>query len=242
MFSGSSNLDHYSKKNLLIWSALAFQAGSINAGGFLACHRFVTHITGLFTHFGAEIGSGHYAAALGMLSVPLFFIAGAMISGFLVDRNLHMEKPAKYATSFFLIFLGMMMVVFVGYQGGFGEFGAPLALGSDYSLLALLCLASGLQNATVTSASGAVVRTTHLTGVATDLGIGLVRIFLPARGQSKSIESQRNFMRICILLSFALGSALATSVFIQTQYFGFLIPATISLALMVVSVRSYKNG
>jgi uncharacterized membrane protein YoaK (UPF0700 family) len=242
MFSGRSNLDHFSTRNLMIWSALAFQAGAINAGGFLSCHRFVSHITGFATHFGTELGSQHWLASLGMLTVPLFFLTGAMISAFLVDRNLHNNKPARYPTSFSIIAICMLVVVVCGTQGIFGTFGEPLSLEADYSLLALLCLASGLQNATVTSVSGAVVRTTHLTGLATDLGIGLVRVFFPAKKVQPSEELRRNQMRISILTSFALGSALSTVVFLQVQYWGFVLPALISLALMVVSMRSYKNG
>ena len=60
--------------------------------------------------------------------------------------------------------------------GWFGEFGEPLRLKRDYLLLALLCTASGLQNAVVSSLSGSIIRTTHLTGTTTDLGIGLIRV------------------------------------------------------------------
>ena len=62
---------------------MAFQAGLINIGGFMACHRFVSHITGFATFFGYEINQADTSAALSMLVVPMFFLFGCMISGFL---------------------------------------------------------------------------------------------------------------------------------------------------------------
>jgi uncharacterized membrane protein YoaK (UPF0700 family) len=48
---------------------------------------------------------------------------------------------------------------------------------------ALLCMAMGMQNSLVTRLSGAVVRTTHLTGIITDLGIESARWFRFVRGK-----------------------------------------------------------
>lgn len=229
MFSGFNTLGQFNKKNFAIWLIMAFQAGVINAGGFLASHRFVTHVTGFGTHFGAEVAQGHFGAALGMLSVPTFFLFGAMVSAFLVDRNIALGKRPLYEVSFALITLFMLFVSVFGSNGHFGSFGAPVSFFSDYLLLGILCLSAGLQNATITSASGAVVRTTHLTGIMTDLGIGLVRVF--TTGQSERIkknEHRNNLMRAGIIGSFAVGSTFASFIFLGFEYWGFLIPAIIS--------------
>ena len=71
---------------------MAFQAGVINIGAFMACHRFVSHITGFATYFGYELVSGDGFAAAGMLVVPIFFVFGCMISGELVDIRLKLHR------------------------------------------------------------------------------------------------------------------------------------------------------
>ena len=233
MFSGFNTLGQFNRKNLSIWLLMCFQAGVINAGGFLACHRFVTHVTGFGTYFGAEVAQGHWLTGFGMLSVPAFFLAGSMISAFYIDRHIALGKRPQYGLSFVLIAAAMTFVAIAGSFGELGEFGgSSKSILSDYSLLALLCLSAGLQNATITSASGAVVRTTHLTGIMTDLGIGLVRVL--TTGQSDRVvknEYRNNWMRAGIMGFFALGSTFSTLVFLRFNYWGFLVPAVISVFL-----------
>lgn len=96
-----------------------------------------------------------------------------MVSGQLVDIRLKLRKRPKYYLTFGLIFFLLSTVFGLGVTGHFGKFGAPLAFSSDYTLLALLCLVCGIQNGTITTVSKSVIRTTHLTGVTTDLGTGI---------------------------------------------------------------------
>ena len=178
-------------KNVRIWFLLAFQAGSINAGGFMACHRFVTHTTGFATHFAYELATHHEGAALGMLSVPFFFLIGSLISSYFVDLPLSLGKNPNHMLPCALIVFCLASALFLGATGYFGDFSNDMKIREDYGLLALLCLASGLQNAMLTNAKGMVVRTTHLTGVTTDLAVGIVRSFLvpplktPGRSQPR---------------------------------------------------------
>src|SRR4051812_2049393 len=96
MLSGRESIAQFNPQNVAIWLSMAFQAGAINAGGFLACHRFVTHATGFATLFGTEFTQGHLTTAFSMLSVPLFFLIGAMISGFFIDRRLRRNERPRY--------------------------------------------------------------------------------------------------------------------------------------------------
>ncbi|MGZ3722461.1 MAG: DUF1275 family protein, partial [Bdellovibrionales bacterium] len=88
MIFGNESISAYSRTNVTIWMILAFQGGLLNIGGLLACHSFVSHVTGFATLFGLELNRTRYLAASGMLIVPLFFLLGAMLSGFLVDLRL----------------------------------------------------------------------------------------------------------------------------------------------------------
>ncbi len=230
------------KSSIFLWNILAFQAGSLNTGGFLACQRFVTHVTGFATLFGSELAQKRDAQAFGYLSVPLFFLFGAMISALFIDLKIQSKNEPQYYISFGILVLITGTVLGLGVTNHYGEFGAPLEFGRDYSLLALLCLASGIQNATVTSAYGSVVRTSHLTGLTTDLGIGLVRIFSQALGaQAHAPELRATFMRIGIIIAFTAGSVFSGFIFTKLAYWGFAIPFTISLGLWLYSLGLLKQ-
>lgn len=110
-----------------------------------------------------------------------------------------------------------------------GAFGQMLHLKQSYALMALLCLSCGLQNAALTSASGKSIRTTHLTGLTTDLGIGLARLFTLKRSDPAfTKENHVNWLRFGSILSFIAGSIAGASFFLKLGYRGFIVSAAIS--------------
>lgn len=244
MIFGHESISQFTRSNLLLWLTLAFQAGLLNMGGFMACHRFVSHVTGFATFFGAEFAQFQLFEASGMLFVPLSFLFGVMISGYLVDLRLKQGKPPKYYISFGVIFLINIIVLVGGLLGFFGEFGEPLQLSRDYMLLLLLCLVCGIQNGTVTTVSKSVVRTTHLTGITTDLGIGLVRYLNRDKlNLDWHQENWANATRAGLILFFGLGSVAGAFMFKNFHYLGFVIPSLISgglFALMIYFQRFKK--
>lgn len=236
MLYGNDSISTYTKSNIAVWMALAFQGGVLNVGGFMACHRFVSHLTGFATFFGVEISHQDYSKALGMLLVPLFFLCGAMLSGLLVDIRLRLHKKPKYYIIFGVMLVLISLVVVGGFNGFFGQFGEPLLQLHDYLLLALLCLTCGLQNGTITTVSRSVVRTTHLTGITTDLGIGLVRVLYRKQLDGKIDEDVKaNLMRVGIIFFFGLGSVVGALVFANNGYQGFLLPAAITGTLFLTT-------
>jgi uncharacterized membrane protein YoaK (UPF0700 family) len=90
-------------------------------------------------------------------------------------------------------------------------------------------MASGLQNGAITSSSGNSVRTTHLTGLTTDLGLGLARLLTVSKNDpSFREETLANALRAGTVVAFIFGSAAGAWLFAVLQYRGFLIPALIS--------------
>lgn len=243
MFSPSQTLSHYTRMNVFIWLTLAFQAGAINAGGFMACHRFVSHTTGFATNFGTELGLGNWATSLSMLSVPFFFLLGAMLSAFYVDRRIQSDLRPLYPVVMGLLSMILCAVIWGGLNGKFGVFGEALDLSKDYVLLISLAFACGLQNATITSSFGAVVRTTHLTGLTTDLGIGLMRVITRShRLNTRRNEILANMMRLGIFGCFAAGAAVATSLYSRFDYWGFALPAAIAICIFGWSIFRFYHS
>jgi len=245
MIFGSESISAYTRGNMSLWMVLAFQAGLLNTGGFLAYHSFVSHVTGFATLFGVELGVGNYGRALGALLVPLCFLLGAMICAVLVDLRLKMGKKPKYYVVFGVLFVLILAIEIGGFNGLWGEFGEPLLRPRDYVLLGLLCLACGVQNAIVSMVSRSVVRTTHLTGITTDLGIGLVRMLNAGKLNGlASDEAKANWMRVGIILFFIFGSTVGFHVFRDFGFRGFLFPTIISglLFFMMIYFQIFRRS
>ena len=222
MLYDNESISHYSFANVQIWMSLAFQAGLLNIGAFMACHRFVSHVTGFATFFGFEMSQPDRSGAAGMLIVPIFFLLGCMLSGQLVDIRLKLHKRPKYFITFGIIFLLNCTVLLMGIFGYFGKFGEPLELSRDYTLLILLCFTCGVQNGTVTTVSKSIIRTTHLTGITTDLGIGIVRFLHRKKLHGEMAnEFRANLMRTGIIFFFGFGSVVGGFAFSRWQYWGF---------------------
>ncbi len=208
------------------WFLLSFIAGCVNAGGFLSAHRFVSHVTGFATLFAADATKGQWDQAAGIVSLPLFFLLGVMVSAYLVDRRVHRGQRPHYALVMSLVCLCLLGAALGGHFDLFGSFGSEPRLSKDYMLLALLCAASGLQNAAISTSSGATVRTTHLTGVTTDLGTGLVRAF--SNPAVFRMEMQAVRLRMGTISAFIMGSLIGSYFYLKFHYLGFLLPATLS--------------
>lgn len=222
--------DQVEKRVFVKWYLLSFLAGSVNCGAILATGRFVTHVTGFATLSGIEFAQGNFDQALGFLFVPIFFLLGAVISAYLVDRPYHRGRPPHYDWVMLLVTICLVLVSVGGHlQILGGHFGGVPRMKEDFALLALLCLASGLQNAAITTSSGASVRTTHLTGLTTDLGIGIVRAMeMKAVHPKRQREIRANWLRMGTIISFTCGSALSALLYFSLHYLGFLLPAMIS--------------
>jgi uncharacterized membrane protein YoaK (UPF0700 family) len=234
---GNESISTYTRSNLAIWMILAFQAGLLNTGGYMACHNFVSHVTGFATLFGVGLGERNYGHAFAVLLVPVCFLGGAMVSGMLVDLRLQLGKKPRYYIVFGVLFALLLIVAIAGWNKLWGNFGDSVIHRGGYALLAFLCLICGLQNAMVSLVSKSVVRTTHLTGVTTDLGIGLVRMLNRGRlGAKVAGETQANFMRIGVILFFVFGSAVGYQLFHQFKFRGFLFPTIISGSLFFATV------
>lgn len=212
-----------------LWLLLGFQAGFMNAGGFLACHRFVSHVTGYGTQVGVVFGLGQTFRALELALAPLMFIAGAACAGWLVDREtLHGREPRLVPG--LVILAAMNLAVYLGGVGEvFGRFGEPLELQRDFLLLFCLCFACGLQNGLFTGLTGGQVRTTHITGPSTDIGLGLAKVAALGRDDPRRAEfGAATWLRARIAAAFTVGSLSATAMFSWAGYGGFAVPCGLS--------------
>jgi uncharacterized membrane protein YoaK (UPF0700 family) len=174
------------RSNRQLGGVLAFVAGAVNAGGFLAVQRYTSHMTGVVSAIADDLVLGQFALAMAGVSALLAFVAGAAVTAVLINWARRRELHGEFALSLMLEALLLLI---------FGLLGANLELLVDVflpSTVLLLCFIMGLQNAIVTKISQAEIRTTHMTGVITDLGIELGRLLYWNRGSS---ATDRHYVR-----------------------------------------------
>lgn len=151
--------------------ALIFVAGATNAGGFLAVHRYTSHMTGIVSSMADDLALGDLSLALAGLGAMLSFLAGAACSAILINWARRKQLHSEYALS--LLLEAFLLLCF-------GLLGANLSLRMGLFIpvtVMLLCFIMGLQNAIITKISKAEIRTTHVTGLVTDIGIELGKLF-----------------------------------------------------------------
>lgn len=190
--------------------ALASVAGMVNVVGFLGFEQqAVTHLTGTTSLLGAAIADGDTRAAWHLLGIMLAFMTGAALSGMIVqDSGLRLGRRYGVTLALESLLLFAAIPLFKQQQ----IFGALLA-----------AMACGLQNAMATTYSGAVVRTTHLSGMFTDLGIGLGHAL---RGMP--LPKRRLMLSALIIAGFLAGGVAGAWLFRRLGYDALLVPATLT--------------
>lgn len=180
---------------------LTMSAGAVNAGAYLACQRFVSHVTGTVTLIGLDFTS--YWLVSQYVLVLLCFLLGAMTAVFL----LALAPPTRYPTApLRLVALVVASVTPLGYADLFGPFGKTVETPGDFVLLSLLSFAMGLLNATVAGSASINTRVTHLTGHATELGMNLARAWL-SRGGERIVAARAVGLLAGKICCFAIGAA-----------------------------------
>jgi uncharacterized membrane protein YoaK (UPF0700 family) len=189
---------------------LACVAGMVNVVGYLGFeHQAVTHMTGTTTLLGAALGSGDLRAVSRLAGVMLAFMLGAALSGMLIqDSTLRLGRRYGVVLVLESMLLFAAIPLFVG-----GHIAGPL----------LAAAACGLQNAMATTYSGAVIRTSHLSGMFTDLGIGIGHAV-------RGVPLQKRRLLLCVLIisSFLLGAMLGALMFLRVHYLALAVPAMLT--------------
>lgn len=222
----------FSLRHAPSWFLLSFSAGAVNVVAFLACARFVTHVTGTVTHMGMDGSSMALAADYAL--VLACFVVGAMCSVLAIDARHYRGKRPLYALPLVVVTGTLVVVATLGRLGLFGEFGGEPEESGDFALLSLLAFAMGLQNAAVATSTGQTVRTTHLTGPATDLGLHLGTM-LYAKGEALRAARRGAWLRGGKVLSFAVGAFAGVPLAASLGYGAFLVPAATVLFATALS-------
>jgi uncharacterized membrane protein YoaK (UPF0700 family) len=194
------------KHNIRLATLLSFVSGIVNVCGLFAFGVLTTNVTGHFAFFSEELVRFEYKTALIFLLFTLCFLLGAFISNFLT--TLASKKNSKNP-HFYPIVLEIILILFVG----FSVYEADNSVLNTQLYTFSLLIAMGIQNALVTYVSKSVVRTTHLTGLFTDLGIDLSQLLFNKTVETRLTLLNNILLKFSIILFFSFGCILGGYLF-----------------------------
>ncbi|MGB2079324.1 MAG: YoaK family protein [Vibrio sp.] len=186
---------------------LALIAGMINVIGLLSFeHQAVSHLSGTASMIGAQFIAGKSLNLYHLIGLILSFVLGASLSGALLYGG-QLKLGHHYDLALW-IEAALILLALYALQHGF-----------YWGSLVASC-ACGLQNALATTYSGAVVRTTHLTGIFTDIGLMLGQ---GIRGDK--LDTRKLILFGCIIAGFVLGGILGAYLFQYLYFWTLIFPA-----------------
>jgi uncharacterized membrane protein YoaK (UPF0700 family) len=201
--------------NVKLASLLGLTAGFVNAAGFLGFSVLTTNVTGHAALFAERIAMQDWKTARVVALWMFLFLAGAFISGLIVSK-IGRNQRFSYVIPILIEMAILLGVATLGFNYDNSLVGKEIFAGS-------LLFAMGLQNSLVSMVSGSVVRTTHLTGTFTDLGIELAQLLQHKRHENIALISKIK-LRVAIILFFMTGALAGAYMFRYYSFYAFFIP------------------
>jgi uncharacterized membrane protein YoaK (UPF0700 family) len=219
-----------SEANRHLGYALAFVAGAINAGGFLAVHQYTSHMTGLVSSMADSLVLGAPEVALSCLGGLLSFLLGAMCCAILINYARRRGLFSAYALP---LLLEAVLLLCFGVAGGTLQGLHAIFVPAT---VMLLCFIMGLQNALISKMSRSEIRTTHITGTLTDIGIEIGRLLYwnhPASPGPRVLADRRRLRTLVgLVLGFFVGGLVGAVGF---RHVGYLCTVPLAIVLLVLA-------
>ncbi len=185
------------KHNLLLAALLSSNAGLVNITGVLSLGVLTTNVTGHFAFFAEKLSLNQYQSAIHFLFYIIFFLLGAFFSSMLTEYYESKGKKTSHGVS---MGIEIVLLFTVGYILRYTDLQINTIL-----IATILLFAMGMQNSLVTQISNSTVRTTHLTGLFTDLGIELSQLFFHKKQDEREQLFKSIKLRLAIIIFFFLG-------------------------------------
>lgn len=202
---------------------LAFVAGCINTVGLLGFeHQSISHLSGTATLLGSSLLQSSPSMVLHLVAILFSFFVGAALTSILLHGSA-LQLGRHYDTVLLIEALLIFLSWFLLSEGSFyGHYTASIAC--------------GIQNAMATTYSGAIIRTTHLTGIFTDLGI-----MLGASLRGEPFDRRKGLLFVLIIFGFIIGCTFGAYTFDLFGFGALLAPACICIILAFL-YRFYINS
>lgn len=231
LIRGWTDLERTPQSNTRLGVTLTFVAGAANAGGFLAVGQYTSHMTGVVSSIADSLVLGNFTvAAVGVVMLAAF-VAGAMCTAVLVNWGIQRRLNSAYGLP--LLLEALLLLIF-GLFGTAINFSATLFVPLT---VVVLCFIMGLQNAVITKISRAEIRTTHITGLVTDMGIELGKlVYINAANGATPVLANRGklWLQGKLITGFLLGGLLGATGF---KHVGFISTLPLALLLLLLVIK-----
>lgn len=199
-------------------------AGSVNAIGLLGFkHQAVSHLTGISTLLGLSLVNLDMLESMHLFLILVSFTLGAALSGVIINNAL-LNLGHNYSVALLLEGLLLFLtIVLLENHSNTGHFFASAAC--------------GLQNGMVSTYSGATIRTTHVSGIFTDLGT-----MLGARLRGHPLDYRRAMLYLILISGFIAGGSVGAYGYLHWGILSLIIPSAAALSLALInSVIIYRK-
>jgi uncharacterized membrane protein YoaK (UPF0700 family) len=227
---GGTDIARTPQSNAALGIVLCFVAGATNTGGFLAVGQYTSHMTGVVSSIADNLVLGQVALVLAGVASLVAFMGGAATTAWIVNWCLRQQFRSAYGVPLFLEAVLLLI---------FGLFGAGINVYAGLFVpltVLVLCFIMGLQNAVITKISNAEIRTTHVTGLVTDLGIEIGKLLYLNRlpGEKKVLANRRKLrLHLTLVASFFTGGLAGAVGFKLMGYVSTVALAALLLALVL---------
>jgi len=220
------------KENIQLGGLTAFSAGMVNVTSVIIFFAFTSNVTGHYAILAQEIAKGNWYQASIVLIWIFLFLLGSFTSNFCII-NARDSYTTYLAHAIPLVLeIGCLLTVGIYLQGFYTE-----TLRETEFLVGLMLFAMGLQNGLTASISNGAVKTTHLTGLTTDLGLTLSMLTKRKNRESTLVKGKAQLL-FTIMLSYMAGGILAGVVYLQLKYYVFF---AVCIVLIIVIIYDYSK-
>src|SRR5690554_3865325 len=213
------------KHNMFLAIFFAFTAGIVNIYGFVNLGVFTTNVTGHVGEFALAFELSRWLAVKKITFWPLAFGLGSFSSALIIGFFEKKHPWLSYAIPILTEIILLIWCLLIHDQHG-----------AQSKQILILLFAMGLQNGIVSVVSGKVVRTTHLTGMITDIGIGLCKFLL--RQGNKFFVLRSLLLNISVVFSFIIGGILSAFLTITYQENVLLLPIGLLISALIFDFNS----
>ncbi|WP_373514900.1 YoaK family protein [Persicitalea sp.] len=217
--------------NIQLGVLTAFSAGMVNVATLIIFFAFASNVTGHYAILAEEISKGNWYQVAVVMAWILLFLIGSFVSNFII---INLNRKNAYVAHALPLLLEIACLLTVGVYGQYYYQGT---LTETEILVAFMLFAMGLQNGLTASISNFSVKTTHLTGLTTDLGI-LFSMFTQKEYRNNAVLVGKAKLLTAIAISYLTGGVMAGVLYKQLEFKVFYI---VSLVIVVVILYDYSK-
>jgi len=221
------------KENLLLASSTALAAGITNVAGMIAFLAFTTNVTGHVANLAKHIVEQNYRDIIVFLVWLLLFFAGAFLSSFIIRSYKHISDYKAHSIPVIIEIIVLLFVAIYGHN-----FYNETALEREI-VIGCIMFSMGLQNSLVSTVSGGLIKTSHLTGLFTDLGGDIAEWLHPKARKTVTVRN-KIYVRLTILGFYLTGAIIGGLLFDLIDFAIFYIVPVILLVILYYDLTIIK--